>query len=103
MAGTDETKEMYEPHEGSQGRDRLQAWGERHRHGVDESPDRAAQPAHQRPDRAPADASEGSLLAPRPAQAGRPPSSLSHLSPKARPGGLPGTDQGTGAAQVVPK
>src|SRR6266849_758008 len=85
-----------DPYEGSQAGDRRDAWREHVRHGIDEGAGRAADAAHQRSDRAPTLASEGSLLAPRPAQAGRAPPPLPDVSPKTRPGGIPGTDQGAG-------
>src|SRR5438874_6816032 len=101
VAGTDETKETSGPHEGSKGRHRPEARGEQDRHGIDEGAGLAPDSAHQRPDRSSSDAPEGPLLTARPAQACRPASPFSHLSPEARPGGIQSTDQGTGAAQGV--
>src|SRR5204862_4273011 len=90
----------HDPHEGSQAGDRPAARGEPDRHGLDQGAGRAADAAGQPVDRTPAVASEGPLFAARAAEARRPPSSVPELSPEARPGGVPGTDQGTGAAQI---
>src|SRR5262249_1223548 len=101
LLGLTRQKETHEPHEGSQTRDRSEAWVEPGRHGLDQGAGRAAHAADQPADRAPADASEGPLLATRAAQAGRPTPPFPELSPEARPGGVPGTDQGIGAAEVA--
>src|SRR5215208_157649 len=87
-------------HQGSQAGDRRQARTCRGRHRLSGSPDRAADGSRQRVDRASPHAPERPLLAPRPAQAGRPPPAAPAVPAEAQRRGLPGPHPGARPEEV---
>src|SRR5690349_9998128 len=89
-----------DPHQGSETGDRRQARLERPGHRVRRGADRAPHRPHQRAHRAPAHASEGPLLASRPAQARRSPAPALAVPAEAQPRGLPRPHPGARPEEV---
>src|SRR5450432_1211350 len=90
------------PHQGSQagGNKEVRKVGDGH--GLARGPDLDADGTDQRPDRAPADAREGSLLASRPAQARRPAAPVPELPAEEGSRGLSRPHQGARPAPLAP-
>src|SRR2546430_1789657 len=87
---------MSDADQGSQAGHLQEARAQRGRHGLAGGADRPPDDPDQRADGSPADASEGSPLAPRSAQARRPAAPDAGLSPAQESRGLPCPDQGAG-------
>src|SRR5262245_28689456 len=103
-AGIAETSiwRLHDSDQGSQAGDCRQARPARGRHRFAGGADRPSDHPDQRAHRASAHAREGSLLAPRPAQARRSPPPAARLPPAHEPRWLPRPDQGARPAEVGP-
>src|SRR4029453_7184932 len=89
-----------DPDQGSEAGDRRQTRQLRDRHRLGRGADRAADGPHQRAHGAPPRAPEGPLLAPRPAQARRPPPAAAAVPAEAEPRGLPRPHPGARPEEV---
>src|SRR6266516_340777 len=88
-------------YQGSKTGDHRPAWSQRGGHRLAAGSDRALDTACQRDHRALARAPEGTLLATRPAEAGRPPAAAPAVPAKARPRGVSRADPGARPEEVM--